>query len=257
MKPKNKKTRNFSFTTYIDMEEVKSYCQRENVLNYAIIRHDKDVYEEDIHDENGNLIHEKGDPKEPHIHFVVTFKNARYWTSVCRDFVDYEQNTMCQAVTDLESALSYLTHRGYEGKYLYPRECVQSTYGYFRGDYSSAESDNIALRIITDLENGKPFLDMVREYGREFVIHRKSYVDAQNLAFGREIDEDKKQMYNYICQLEQDIQEREKEIKELQFKNKTLERSVMRKRCIVMTTKSGLELSNAGITRELEDECPF
>lgn len=255
--PKNPRAFSFNCTTYLTVEQVDEYVKRENVNNYAYIVHDKDVYDEDVYDDNGNVLHKKGDLKEKHIHFVVTFRSARTWSAVVKDFAEYEQNTRVEVVRDLESCLRYLTHDGEENKYKYGREFVKSSYGYFRGDLSRAQADNQALQIINDIENGLSYLELVRRYGREFVIHYKQYREVCNLCYGRPADDYEKQMRNYIGDLEVRIAEQERELEKLRFQNVRYEKQAMRSRKNVMCFTSSNTFVAEKVPKYIADECPF
>lgn len=183
--PLNKRSRSFELLTYIDIDDVRRYCLRDNVSNYAYIVHDMDVYEEDAKDEEGNLLHIKGDRKEPHIHVVVTFKEARTLRAVSKDFCNFEQNTRSIITKDLERSLMYLTHEFEENKYKYSRDKVTSTYAYFNGS-NSGTADNIAVQILNDMDNGIAPREMVRRYGRDYVIHFKQYREMWHIVNGRE-----------------------------------------------------------------------
>lgn len=254
---KNPRSFSFNLVTYIDVEQVREYCTRDNVNNYAFIVHDNDVYDDDIKDNDGNVIHEKGTKKERHIHVVVTFRNARTWSAVVKDFADFEQNTRVEVVRDLESCLRYLTHDGEEGKYRYPVENVNATYGYFRGDMSRAQADNDALQIIYDMENGLSYLELVRRYGREFVIHYKQYREVCNLCYGRPADDYEKQMRNYIGDLEERLAEQERELEKLRFQNVRYEKQAMRSRKNVMWFTSSNAFVGEKVPKYIADGCPF
>lgn len=157
----NQRSRNFALVTYLSLEQVKNYCKLPHVKNYAYILHDKDMKED-------------GTPKEPHIHLVIVYTNARTLSAVRADFSQYEQNTMSEYCIDLEGAYDYLTHRRNPEKYQYGKDLVHTNVGYFRGDYSSAE-DNTAYCLVMDIIAGKSRLELLRKYGRDYAINREKY----------------------------------------------------------------------------------
>lgn len=157
----NQRSRNFALVTYLSLEQVDAYCKLPHVKNYAWILHDKDVKED-------------GSPKEPHIHLVVVYTNARTLSAVRADFAQYEQNTMSEYCIDLEGAYDYLLHKRNPEKYQYEKDLVHTNVGYFRGDYSSAE-DNTAYCLVMDIIAGKSRLELLRKYGRDYAINRDKY----------------------------------------------------------------------------------
>lgn len=81
--------------------------------NFAAILHDKDLHEDAEHD---------GDPKKPHWHVVLKFKNPVWSNSVAKN-LGIAPNYIKQAKS-LDGALCYLVHFGFEGKYQYDIEEV-------------------------------------------------------------------------------------------------------------------------------------
>ena len=157
----NERSRNFALVTYLSVEEVEKYCHLPHVKNYAYIMHDKDLLED-------------GTPKQPHIHLVVVYHNARTLSAVRSDFTAYEQNTLSEYCIDLEGAYDYLLHKRNPEKYQYSKDEVKTNVGYFRGDYSSAE-DNTAFCLVMDIISGKSRFDLLRKYGRDYAINREKY----------------------------------------------------------------------------------
>ena len=81
--------------------------------NFAAILHDKDVYEDGEH---------KGEPKKPHWHIVVRFKNAEWNTAVAKE-LGIEANYL-EECRNVDGALCYLVHYGNEDKFQYEYESV-------------------------------------------------------------------------------------------------------------------------------------
>lgn len=77
--------------------------------NFAAILHDKDVTEDN-------------QPKKPHWHVVVRFKNACWNTAIAKE-LGITPNYL-EACKDVDSALLYLVHFGNEDKYQYEFEAV-------------------------------------------------------------------------------------------------------------------------------------
>lgn len=90
------------------MEKLKS-----GGYNFAAILHDKDVYEDG--EQSGQL-------KKEHWHVCLKFKNAVYNTALAKE-LGITQNYLEQS-HDLDAALLYLVHFGYESKHQYNLEDV-------------------------------------------------------------------------------------------------------------------------------------
>lgn len=90
------------------MEKLKS-----GGYNYAAILHDEDLIEE------GEA---QGQKKKPHWHIVLRFKNAVWDTSIAKE-LGIQPNYL-QACKNVDGALMYLVHYGYEDKYQYDLEQV-------------------------------------------------------------------------------------------------------------------------------------
>jgi hypothetical protein len=157
---KNIRTRNFSLVTYVSMADIENYCKLPHVKNYAYILHDKDIKED-------------GSLKEPHIHVVLSYHNARTRSAVLADFKDFSQNTLVEECIELEGCLDYLTHKRNPDKFQYPVDCVKTNFGYYRGDYTT--EDNTAYCLVMDIMKGLSRLQLLRKYGRDFAINRDKY----------------------------------------------------------------------------------
>lgn len=256
------RTRNFSATTYLSREEIEEYVSHPNIVNYAYIPHNKDVYDEDVKDNDGNIVHEKGSLKKPHFHLVVTFANARTLSAVKNDFLGYSQNTFVELVKDMESALAYLTHKNAPDKYQYSVDIVCSNYGYFRGDFSSSTiEDNTAFRIINDMEMGYSHYALVRKYGRDYVVNYKRYKDMQNLCFGREIDCDKIYLEQQVSVMQDELnymkiayEKLKRDCCDLQKQNTLYEKTLCHSRSkVMMAGKKNVYVFDT----DVKDDSPF
>ena len=85
---------------------------QEGGYTYAAIKHDKDTWAEGESNE-----HNPGDPKKEHFHIVLRFNNPRWIDSVA-DELGIAPNYIEQC-RNRDSALLYLVHEGYPGKYQY------------------------------------------------------------------------------------------------------------------------------------------
>lgn len=152
-----KKHRHFAMSTYISLEEIQEYVKKETIEKYAYILHDKEE-------------------SEPHYHLVVSFTNPRTWEGVKKDFAKYEQNTLVKVVKSLDGVLDYLTHKNKPEKYQYPEEAITNN-GYYRGA-SRRNTDieqDIAVSIVEAILEETPKRELLKRFGREYVIYRNRY----------------------------------------------------------------------------------
>ena len=78
--PPKIRSRQCMFVLYPESQQsIIVYCQ--NNLPCAWALHDKDTYS---HDSNDGT-YKKGDLKKPHIHFVCSFKSARWFTAIAKE----------------------------------------------------------------------------------------------------------------------------------------------------------------------------
>lgn len=123
---KNKRFYNFTCVIYEDDERFQE--QYVNLrMNYECIyiRHDKDLFEEDAFDENMNLLHSAGDLKKPHYHFVIKCKNAKTISSIAK-ICNMDEHMIEPIKKSVNGALKYLIHYGYDNKYQYSVDEVES-----------------------------------------------------------------------------------------------------------------------------------
>lgn len=85
--------------------------------DYLSICHDKDKYIFDVLDDNGNIIHKKGELKKPHYHILLHFSNPRYTNAVAKE-LQIEDNLL-QKCSSADSYIIYLTHKDEPLKYQY------------------------------------------------------------------------------------------------------------------------------------------
>lgn len=170
----NKRSRYVSILTYADELVINNVIsEHENSIRAsAWILHDKDVTKD-------------GELKEAHYHVLLVLYDARTPNSVIAWFKkNTDQNVFAEPVkTNVRCAYQYLTHKNDDRKYRYPDDDVHHTnLDYWEKiDIDDMDDDNTALRIIEDLFNGTPYFDMVKRYGREFVINRKAYIDMAQM----------------------------------------------------------------------------
>lgn len=118
------KTRNYILLLYPeDSTHCDAFCKlTTNGYNYAYILHNKDVWSENDAAFNPDK-HTLGEPKKEHWHFVVTFQNPIWSTSLASELGITDNYIM--PAHDLNVALPYLIHFGYDDKAQYDIEDVQ------------------------------------------------------------------------------------------------------------------------------------
>lgn len=179
MSTKNPMSRDFSLSTYLPQSAVKELCNQNWIAHYAFIVHDRDTNKD-------------GTPKQEHIHILLRTVERLTFNALQRRInrFTYEyyygsgenaQNTFIEFTQDVDDSFRYLTHSTeqarLDGKFQYDTLDIVSDYiGYWRGEYSStANKNNTALDIITDIENGLTERQLLVRYGREYLINRRHY----------------------------------------------------------------------------------
>lgn len=94
-------------------------------MNCIYIVHDKDIYEEDFYDDEGNLLYESGTPKNKHTHYIIKFKNGKSITAVSK-LIGCNVNDV-EYIDSMTKALKYLIHYKYDNKYNYSELEVKFT----------------------------------------------------------------------------------------------------------------------------------
>lgn len=153
--------------------------------HFALCYHDKDTNAD-------------GTTGIPHTHFLLNFLRDKNNQWLCNMFARYQaeqgveeiQNTFCEVVRDPVQVYRYLRHADDPQKYQYSLDEVisdDSAYWLIREEkrYSDYDDKNQALNIVTDIMAGVSQMEMLRRYGREYVINRDKY-----MAFVRGLDSD-------------------------------------------------------------------
>lgn len=95
-------------------------------INEAIwIKHDKDVWNEDVLNDDGSIKYNAGDLKKAHYHFILKFKNGIMITALAKK-VNVKLNQIEIIKRGLNPALKYLIHYGQDEKYQYSVDEVKS-----------------------------------------------------------------------------------------------------------------------------------
>lgn len=118
----NQRSRSFAMILY---EEDESHMQvLDKIVNdgyfYAFIRHDCDVYDTDIF-ENNLVIHHIGDIKKPHYHVLLDFPNPRS-VSKLKDLFGLSHIETC----NFYFYTRYLIHLDDKNKYQYSKDLIET-----------------------------------------------------------------------------------------------------------------------------------
>lgn len=165
----------FAGVTYMTPEQLFDCFDKMKLRHYAFILHDHDVKED-------------GSPKGDHTHFVINTIKECTTQWVCNTLTRYQaeigveviQNTLCQVAADPVQCYRYLRHADDPEKYQYSGDDVvtdDSGYWLIREEkrFQYVDDSNTAFNIITDIINHVPMFEMLKRYGREFVINRNHY----------------------------------------------------------------------------------
>lgn len=141
--------RNFSLVLYQNENEKDMETLRYIINNfeYAYCTHDKDQWENDVVNEQGELIHKKGELKKEHTHVIINLKNAR----TIKSMTD-ELNINYIETCNFYATVRYLIHLGYPQKYQYSKQDIKTNMetrieNALKRDYNSEEQD---ARILLD-----------------------------------------------------------------------------------------------------------
>ena len=124
--PKRLRSRQCMFVLYPESQETAiKYAQENFPCAWAL--HDKDVHTEKAYqayiEKNGEPPEWRpGDLKKPHIHFVCSFPNARYFSGIAKE-IGVEVNVI-RKVNNLYKAYVYLWHLLDPDKYQYSKDIV-------------------------------------------------------------------------------------------------------------------------------------
>lgn len=161
----------FAVVTYASLPYISEVMHRrkETVKYWCAINHDKDT------DENGNL-------KIEHRHIIIetfnpsTIGTIRNWFFFAVDEKGETVTTTAQLVKFRKLAVDYLTHEHDPTKHHYnPEEIVNFPDTINISGVQPRNDEDTTLNIIDDMLKGLSTFQLVRRYGRDFVIHYRNY----------------------------------------------------------------------------------
>lgn len=149
---KGEKSRYWAFCLYPESALMDWRSQlRQNAVPCAISPlHDRDVYDKDEYDDNGILLHKKGDLLKPHYHILFAFNgpttlnNIKMLSGRCGGTVHIEKVGCCKGY------YQYLWHRNDHDKFQYNEADVETLCGFNIANFGLTSDE--ADKIITSLE---------------------------------------------------------------------------------------------------------
>lgn len=179
--------RSFTIVFYAGAVELNKFLLKYSVRisHYAYIVHDKDVYQEDLKDNDGNYVHKAGEIEKPHIHLLVDFYNAHTPNAVKKLFTTEVDKPRVERVSDKVAQYEYLIHKNDPDKYQYPKSSIVSDdinwYDKLCISGEKRDSDDKAISIVNDILAGISPRILMHRYGRDFIIHYNQYKDMADL----------------------------------------------------------------------------
>lgn len=157
--------------------------------------HDRDTYDHEVVDENGNITHHVGELKAPHYHLLlrfnhpITFNGAIY---ECKSYIT-SQNVRVEIVKDVYASYDYLTHDGFEDKYQYSLDDI-SRYGdcsYFDKLLNDGDKNSSFVADLVSLSE----YEMALRYGKDYMKNYKKYNEFRDLMMGNSLIPDEHARY--------------------------------------------------------------
>lgn len=172
-KPQNKRRYNYAVVVYEDDPNFSQQYEMLTSLDSAIwIRHACDIWDKDVFEEDGKTIkYNAGDLKKPHYHFLLKFKNATTLTALASR-VGCEERQIEYVKKSFNGALKYLIHYGWDEKYQYSVDDVQSN------------SERLKQRLFNLIANEIPEAEKVMKI-QDLIEHYDGYINIGIL--GRQV----------------------------------------------------------------------
>lgn len=177
------KMKEFFLVSYLPLNVIQDILDTKlkQIDKYAYILHDRDVYDKDVLNDVGDVLHRAGEVKAPHTHIYLKLFESRDNGEIQRWFtkeVDgVRQNCFLERVHNRIGCIAYLTHRTKKSahKYQYDLELVKS----FNLDGMELDGDCVdnSLDILDDMMSGVPIREMIRRYGKQYIYQYKAYRD--------------------------------------------------------------------------------
>lgn len=128
---------------------------------------------------------DEGNPKPPHYHLLLHFKQARSLNS-CRKYILSTQNVLGEECASPMGAYEYLWHKNDADKYQYDKSIVVCHSHLYWDKYLPDIRDRTNIDFIEDLTNGVDMITMAKRYGRDYMKNYRLYEDFVDEAKRRE-----------------------------------------------------------------------
>ena len=146
---------NWGLVSYASIEELQPLLNF--ATYYAYILHDKDLC------------------KNNHYHILLYFKREISWKQL-NDFIDCyvasNQNTFKKPIKNKKGAFDYLTHKNNTDKYQYNESDIISNK---ISHFSMIKEEKNIIELIDDIINGLSYRELIKKWGRDFVINEEKY----------------------------------------------------------------------------------
>ena len=125
---------------------------------YAYILHNKDIWEEDVQDEQTKvIIHHKGEPKKEHWHVMLIFQNARSTDKIAKE-LELNHVETC----NFYAYARYLIHLDQPTKYQYdPKEIITNC--------QMRIQNTLEKEIRAEEQDAKILLDMIMNHNGSYL----------------------------------------------------------------------------------------
>lgn len=143
-----------------DSEHLKILEYIKKYYEYAYILHDKDIWEEEVVDDDGITIHKAGDTKKLHYHVILNFKNPR-----SLDKLKKELGLKHLETCNFYFYARYLIHKDYPRKFQYDEKEIITNmelriHNALKRDYNSQEQDTRILLNYIYSQRNQSFLTL-------------------------------------------------------------------------------------------------
>ena len=171
------RTKNFMFIVYPDNKNMVENW-REVIQDYghkAFISpiHDKDTYEKDVKNDNGEIIHHKGDLKKAHYHVCVCRSTPTTVRAIVKYFVkmsaDFDANDVEFVRESIPAVYRYFTHEGKPNKAQYDANEIEKINGFELFDYQQPTRTD-------SMKAGIEVMKIIRAYNVSSILELMLYL---------------------------------------------------------------------------------
>lgn len=192
--PPRLRSRQCMFVLYPESQQASiDYCKQNLPCAWAL--HDKDVYTQAAFDayvkkHEGTLPDlMPGDLKKPHVHFVCSFPNARYFSGIAKE-IGVEVNVI-RKVNNLYKAYVYLWHMLDPDKYQYSKDIVGTHEFEEPSEHAGmSQMEDDQVQILLDMPTFDTFNELCRwayeqgcwaTFKNNYAMWRDQFIERQRL----------------------------------------------------------------------------